>query len=255
MNPRGIVISGASRGIGAALAVRLAGPGVAMALIGRDGTELGRVARACRARGAEVVEILIDVRDRDALRERLVAFDGAHPVDLVVANAGVALPTGDDAATEHASYGEIEVNMLGALNTVLPLVPAMRQRGAGQLALLSSLAAFAPLPDSPGYSASKAGLLVFGLALRERLRTSGLRVNVICPGYVETEMGSRYQGWRPLLMSAERAAERIVRGLERNDAVIAFPRSLALLARLSMLVPEPIRRLGLTGFRFSIDHQ
>lgn len=255
MNARAIVISGASRGIGAALALRLAGPGAALALIGRDEVELGRVAEACRTRGASAVELAVDIRDRDALRERLFAFDNRYPVDLVLANAGVALPAGDDEALESGSYGEIEVNLVGALNTILPFVPLMRARRRGQLALVSSLAALAPLPDSPGYSGSKAALLVYGLALRERLRAAGIRVNVICPGYVETDMGSRYQGWRPLLMSADAAAERILRGLERNQPVVAFPRSLALVARLSTLVPEPIRRLGLSGFRFSIDRQ
>ncbi len=95
--------------------------------------------------------------------------------------------------------------------------------------------------------------MVYGLALRERLRSRGVRVNVICPGYVETAMGSRYRGWRPLLMEADRAAEHILRGLDRDRPVIAFPRSLALLAKLSTFVPEGVRRLGLSGFRFSID--
>ena len=253
MNPRSIVLSGASRGIGAALARHLAAPGTAMALIGRDETGLEQTASACRKRGADATAIAVDIRDRDAMRERLLAFDAAHPVTLAVANAGVALPTGDDETVERASYGEIDTNLVGGLNTVLPLVPAMRARGAGQIAFVSSIAAFAPLPDSPGYSASKAALLVYGLAMRERLRSSGVRVNVACPGFVETDMGSRYRGWRPLEISADEAAKRIVRGLERDRPVISFPRSLALVAQLSTLVPEPIKRLGLTGFRFSIN--
>ena len=251
--PRRAVVSGASRGIGRALSVALSGPGATLALIGRDEAALDETASLCRAQGAETELVPLDVRDEARLRERLLDLDRRGPVDLVVANAGVALPAGDLSASEAATRDEIAVNLLGALNTALPLLPAMAARGRGQVAVVSSLAAFVPLPDSPGYSASKAALAVYGLALREKLRPAGVRVNVICPGYVETDMGSRYRGWRPLLIEAGRAAEHILDGLDRDRPVIAFPRSLALLAKLSTFVPEGVRRLGLSGFRFSID--
>lgn len=251
--PRRLVISGASRGIGAALARAYAGPGTALALIGRDPGRLAACAAECRRRGALAEEIRVDVRDRAALAGHLARWDALAPVDLVIANAGVALPTaGGGPGDDPTVYGEIDVNLVGALNTALPLAPAMVARGHGQIALVSSLAAFAPLPDSPGYSASKAALLVYGLAFRERLRASGVRVSVICPGYVDTAMGERYGGWRPLAMPADAAAARILRGLAANRAVIAFPRRLALAARAAQLVPEPLLRLGLKAFGFSI---
>jgi short-subunit dehydrogenase len=253
MNPKSAIVTGASRGIGAALAKALAKHGTTLALLGREEAALGEVAAGCRSAGADVVVVAADVRERETLRDRLLAFDAEHPVDLVIANAGIQLPTGDDAATENATYGEIEVNLGGALNSVLPLLGPMRARGAGQIALISSLAAFAPLPDSPGYSAAKAALVAYGLATRERLRGTGIKVNVACPGYVETAMGARYRGRRPMSMSAEKAAQHIIRGLERDQPIIAFPRSLALAARLSTLVPEPVRRPFMNGFRFSYE--
>lgn len=246
----GIVVTGASRGIGQALAVALSRPGATLALVGRDADRLQETARACRESGGAAEIVPVDVRDRAALRSSLLAFDGAHPVSLCVANAGLALPSatamGDDTA-----YDEIAVNLVGALNTILPLVGPMTARGAGQLALVSSLAAFAPLPDSPGYSASKAGLLSYGLALRERLHATGIRVSVICPGYIDTDLGAVYGGWRPLTLSAELAARRILSGLAENRPVIAFPRRLALAARLSTVVPERWRRFGMSAFRFT----
>ena len=253
MRPRSIVITGASRGIGAALAGAYAGPGVTLALIARNEAALRTASDRCRQLGADVTEIAADIRDRDGIRTRLLAFDAEHPVDLVIANAGVQLRSGDDSATESATYGELEVNLFGALNSALPFIPPMRARGAGQIALVSSLAGYAPLPDSPGYSASKAALIAYGLASRERLRGSGVSVCVVCPGYVATEMGARFKGWRPLSMNPDEAARHIRRGLERDRAIIAFPRSLALLARLSALVPEPVRRTFMGGFRVSYE--
>jgi short-subunit dehydrogenase len=253
MTPRSILITGASRGIGAALARAYAGPGVTLGLLARNEAALRQTAELCRASGAHVSEIVADIRDRDAVRARLRALDAEHPVDLAIANAGVQHSSGDDAATERASYGEIEVNLLGALNSALPFVAPMRARGRGQIALVSSLAGFSPLPDSPGYSAAKAGLIAYGIATRERLRGTGVSVCVACPGYVETDMAAPYRGWRPMSMTADEAARQIRRGLERDRPIIAFPRSLALLARVSALVPEPMRRPFMGRLRFTYD--
>ena len=251
MAARRIVVTGASRGIGRALAEAYAGPGATLALFGRDETSLAATAASCRARGAEAETVVLDVRDRPAMAGALGRFDAAGPVDLVLANAGIALPARP--GQDDAAYDEMAVNYVGALNTVVPLLPAMSARGGGQIAFVSSIAAFAPLPSSPGYSASKAALLSYGLALRERLRRAGVRVSVVCPGYIDTDMGLRYRGWRPFAMSAEAAAARIRHGLARDAAVIAFPRRLAVLARTATLVPEGLKRLGLKAFSFSID--
>ena len=252
MSPSRIVITGASRGIGAALARLYAGPGVSLALLGRDTGQLDAVAAACRTQGAEAETVVADVRDRSAMAERLLAIDAARPVDLVVANAGVAMPPGGPPAEDSTAYGEIDTNLLGALNSVLPLLPGMAARRSGQVAFVSSLAAFAPLPNAAGYSATKAAILAYGLAARHRLRASGIRVSVVCPGYVDTEMGDRYGGWQPLKMSADAAALRIRAGLAANRAVVAFPRRLALVARLSPFTPEPILRLSLKAFQFPV---
>ena len=249
MRPGSLVVTGASAGIGRALAELYAAPGARLVLVGRDPGRLGAVAAACEARGADVVAVALDVRDRDTLGRRLRELDEAVPVELVVANAGVALPE-DDADATHAV---IDVNLGGALNTVLPLLPAMTARRSGQIALIGSLAALAPLADAPAYSASKAALLAYGLALRERLAPAGVRVSVACPGFVATGMGSRYRGARPFEIGAEAAAARIAAGLARNRDVIAFPLPLVLAARASALLPERLRRIGTAGFRFTID--
>jgi short-subunit dehydrogenase len=253
--PRAIVITGASSGIGEALALRYAGDGVRLGLLGRDRERLDRVAAACRRLGADVHAAAIDVRARADICVWLEAFDDAAPIDILIANAGVLAGRPADGEIEPAddSHAVMETNVLGVLNTVHPLLPRMMSRGRGQIGLIGSLAGFIPLADSPSYCASKSALLTYGLALRDMLHPRGVGVSVICPGYVTTAMTQQESGWKPFEMPPERAAELIYRGLTRNRPIIAFPFLLALLARLGGALPDPMRRLALKPFRFTVQ--
>ena len=166
-----IVITGASSGIGAALAKYYARPGVSLGLVGRDQARLNAVAAEVRAAGAIVEGGLFDLRDRAALLNFLSGFDRTSPIDLLIANAGVLDGRRADGSIEHADMARrvIEINLLGAVDTLHAVLPAMRTRRSGHIVLVSSLAALSPLADAPGYSASKAGLLAYGQAMRERL--------------------------------------------------------------------------------------
>jgi short-subunit dehydrogenase len=250
---KSILITGASSGIGKALALRFAAGGVTLALAGRDQTRLEAVAGECRQRGATVITWQIDARDRAGMAAWIGELDQAIRIDLVVANAGVMTGTPPQAVIEasDAAYKLIETNVLGVLNTVQPLLGPMMERGRGQIAIVSSLAAFVALPDSPSYCASKSAVLSYGLALRGLLADKGIRVSVICPGYVATPMSARENVRKPQEMAPEKAAEIIVRGLEKNRAVIAFPRTLALLTQLNALLPDRLRRLLLPRFTVS----
>jgi short-subunit dehydrogenase len=146
----------------------------------------------------------------------------------------------------------MEINVLGMLNTVQPLLPLMLARGRGQIAVMSSVSALSPLPDAASYSASKAAALSYGLALRDRVYRAGVRVNVLCPGYVTSPMSSSFRGWKPFEMTTEAAAKRLARGLARDRALIAFPWPLVLLARSSRLLPDKIRRVAMLPFRFHV---
>jgi short-subunit dehydrogenase len=250
---RTILITGASSGIGKALALRLAEPDVTLALSGRDAARLEVVAAECRQRGATVVTHQIDARDRVAMTGWINSVDRQTPVDLVVANAGVMSGTPPQGLIEGSdeAYKLIETNVLGVLNTVQPLLAPMMERRHGQIAIVSSLAAFIALPDSPSYCASKSAVLSYGLALRALLSDKGIDVSVICPGYITTPMSAREQVQKPQEMSAEKAADIIVRGLAKNRAVIAFPRTLALLTRINALLPDRLRRALLPRFTVS----
>ncbi len=246
-----ILITGASSGIGAALARFYATQGASLVLTGRDHPRLEAVAEACRAQGAAVRTHRIDVRERAAIGAWIRDTDGQTPLDLVIVNAAVngGHPSGG-LETEATAFETADINISGALNVLLPCVTLMSGRGRGQIALISSLAAYAPLPDAPAYSGAKAALLAHGLALRQKLKPLGVRLSVVTPGYVKTPMGGVIKGWRPLEMTADEAAARIARGLERDRDVIAFPALLAALARGALLVPEWVRSAGLQGFRF-----
>lgn len=248
-----ILITGASSGIGAALARHYAAPGTTLILQGRDRLRLEAIAEACRTKGAAVETERLDIREREAVATWLTAADQRRTIDLVIVNAAInGGDPGGDVETEAIAFETVDVNLVGALNVALPCVSLMRARGHGQIALVSSLAAFAPLPDAPAYSGTKAALLAHGLALREKLKPHGVRINVVTPGYVKTAMGGEYQGWRPLEISAEDAARRIARGLARNQDIVAFPWILAAAARGAALLPEFLRRLGMSGFTFKI---
>jgi len=252
--PQNVVITGASSGIGAALAVRYApGRGV-LGLIGRDRERLERVAERCRAHGGGVRTAHIDVRDRLALAAWLEEFDRESPVDIVIANAGVSTGTLQNGKLEDsdAAYAVLQTNVLGMLNTVQPLIPVMLRRRRGRIAIMSSIAALFPLADSSAYCASKAAALSYGLALRGHLYDAGVRVTVICPGYVTSPMTERIKAWKPLEISAEVAADRIVKALEKDRAVVTFPWLLAFAARLGAAIPDGLRRAAIKRFRFYV---
>ena len=251
---KNIVITGATSGIGHALALNYAQKNVVMGLIGRDASRMAQVAAACRAKGAQVETALIDVRDAAAMSEFLVAFDARYPVDCLIANAGVNIGTAADGALEDAAKAVdlIHINFCGVLNTVHPLLASMRARRAGQIGIVSSLSAFTPLPDAPSYSASKAALLAYACALREKVRLDGVRVNAICPGFITTPLSKTYIGWKPFEISAEQAAIRIRNGLAANRAVISFPLILNFVAHSLGYVPGPLFRQCLKLFRFTV---
>lgn len=228
-----------------------------MGLLGRYQQRLDDVAMTCRERGAVVSTALIDIRSFAQLEAWLLAFDAATPIDLLFANAGImgGAPLGADLEIPDIGRALIETNVIGVLNTVYSVLPRMLERQTGQIAIVSSLAGLTPLPDAPSYGASKAAVLSFGLALRSLVHESGVKVNVVCPGYVLTPMTAQEHGQKPFLMSAERAVELIANGLNRDKSIIAFPRIFTLLIRIGALLPEKIQRLAARSFRFKVTQR
>jgi NAD(P)-dependent dehydrogenase (short-subunit alcohol dehydrogenase family) len=219
---RRILITGASGAVGAALADAYAQPGVTLYLHGRNEAKLAEAVERCAARGAQVETRCMDVRDFPALQDWL---ESLGPLDLVIVNAGMNTHIGPSGEPEpwDAVEALLDVNLKAAMFVVRTVLPAMRARGGGQIALVSSLAGYFGLPVTPAYCASKAGIKAFGEALRGWLASEGIKVNVIMPGYVKSPMCDDMPGPKPFLWPPERAARAIRRGLERDKARISFP--------------------------------
>jgi len=254
---RTIVITGASSGIGEALALEYASSGVTLAITGRNAERLEKVAKSCREKGAAVVTAILDVCDRAAMSAWLLELDRTSPVDLLIANAGmIAGSTADNAVEDgEAGHALLQTNILGAANTAQPLIPTMMARRSGQIALMSSIAAFVPLAHAPSYSASKAALMNYGMSLRDALRPHGVKVSVICPGFVDTRMSRSEAGPKPFLMNADKAAKKIASGLARDREIIMFPWFFGFITWVSGLLPSWLRRAVSKPFEFSVKEK
>jgi short-subunit dehydrogenase len=249
-----IIITGASSGLGAALAIAYAGPQVALGLLGRDRQRLDSTARACEIRGATVKTAAIDVTEAPVLASWLRQFDRQHPVDLLVANAGTSAGPDPDSPSEgiEKASRQIAVNLLGAVNTIEPLLPELCRRKQGRVAVVASIAAYRGLPYSPGYCASKAGLRAYAEALRPRLEQRGVGMTVVCPGFFASPMTDRFDGPTPFLLSSERAARIVKRAIDRGRRRIAFPWPLAFGLRFCDIAPAVIGDAILRRYRFWI---
>jgi short-subunit dehydrogenase len=224
--PKNILITGASSGLGAALALEYAKPGNTLHLLGRDEIRLEDIAAKCRAQGANVNIKTLDVTDAKAMEDYIKQADAIAPIDLLIANAGISAGTGGATEGDEQVRKIFATNINGVMNTIQPVVPLMLARKSGQIAIISSLAGIRALPSSPAYSASKACVRYYGEALRGNLLKHNVTVSVICPGYVITPMTDVNDFPMPFLMSAQKAAQIIARGLERGKGRIAFPRRL-----------------------------
>ncbi|MFO7562870.1 MAG: SDR family NAD(P)-dependent oxidoreductase [Enhygromyxa sp.] len=247
MSYRSALITGASSGIGAALAKQLAAAGTELVLAARREDALRELAGAIEAAGGKAAIELLEVSDPERTEARIRELDEQRSFDLVVANAGV----GGSKWSGKLSWADckrvIDVNVNGAVATLTGALPGMVARKQGHLVGISSVAQYRGLPKAAAYCASKAFLSVFLESLRVDLHSVGISVTDVRPGFVDTPMTQDMKSL-PFLVDAEQAAKKIVKAVERKRKVLVFPAQMAALGPLLEVLPgaiyEPVVRGG-----------
>ena len=231
-----VFLTGASSGIGEALARLYAARGATLGLVARRGDALERLKSAL---SANVETFACDVRDCAAMRDAGREFTARHGTpDLVIGNAGVSY--GNITANEKdvEVFREIlDINVIGLVNTFHPFAADMRSRGSGTLAGIASVAGFRGLPGATAYSASKAAAISYLEGLRVEMRPRGVRVVTICPGFIATPMTAANPYPMPFIIGADDAARRIARVIDSSKSFAVIPWQMAIAGRLLKLVP------------------
>jgi short-subunit dehydrogenase len=233
-----VMITGASSGIGRGLAVEMARRGAKLGLVARRVEVINEVVREIEAAGGKAVALPADVQEADSISAAAANLRASlGPIDVLIASAGIG-PTRDAADFSAAEVSEvINVNVIGASNSVAAVIPEMVARGRGQLVAISSLAAYRGLPRSAAYCASKAAVSAFFESLRLDLEPRGIDVTIIHPGFIKTPLTDGRGAQMPYLMELDDAVGKMVRVIEKRRKRYSFPWQLATIVRAGMLMP------------------
>lgn len=235
---RVVLITGASSGIGRALALELGKRGARVGLTARRVEELSKVAEEVSRAGGQALALPADVRRAEEINEvESRVREKWGRVDVLVANAGMTSTTAGTKLDASEAGDVITINVIGVVNSVAAVLPDMLKRGEGHLVAISSLASYRGMPKSGAYSASKAAVSTFFESMRVDLRRSGVAVTTIHPGFVRTPLTANRKKKLPFLIEADDAACRIVRAIERRARTYAFPWQLASLVRVMRHLP------------------
>lgn len=233
-----MLITGASSGIGKGLALAIAARGGRLGLLARREELLNEIVAEING---PAVAVSADVRDAQAVRAAADKVRAAlGPIDVMIANAGVGTSNHASQLNPEQVADVININVLGAVNSVAAVMPEMVERKRGQLVAISSLAGFRGLPKSAAYCASKAALSSFFESLRIDLRGSGVTVNVIYPGFIKTPLTAGRGAKMPYLMGLDDGVNKILNAIEKGKRSYAFPWQLATIVRSSLVMPAAV---------------
>lgn len=234
-----VFITGASSGIGAALARHYAAQGAQLGLTGRNPERLNEVVAGL---SCDCSAYVLDVRDAAALHQAAQDFMQKYGTpDIVIANAGVSSGTLTEREEDLPTFRAImDTNVLGLVHTFQPFIAALQKQGRGSLAGIASIAGLRGLPGAGAYSASKAAAIAYLESLRVELVGSGISVTTICPGYIKTPMTDVNPYTMPFLMNADIAAAKIARLIGNKRRYAILPWQMGVVGRLMKLIPAPL---------------
>ena len=234
-------VTGAGKGIGRAVALELAQRGWSVAASARTESDLAALAQEAAISGNHIVPIPLDVTQRATVTQSVDRIETElGGVDLAILNAGTYLRFGAADFDAGAFGRQIDINVMGTVNCLEPILQRMRRRRSGHIAVVSSLTAYRGLPYASAYGASKAALTNMCEALKPELDALGIGLSVVHPGFVKTPLTDENDFAMPFLMEAEDAARRIVEGVERGTFDIAFPKRFAFLLKIGRILPYKI---------------
>ena len=235
------MITGASSGIGKGLALEIAARGGRLGLLARRAELLNEIVAEIEKRNGAAVAVSADVRDAQAVRAAADTIRAElGPIDIMIANAGIGTSKDGSQLNPDQVAEVININVLGAVNSVAAVAPEMVERKSGQLVAISSLAGYRGLPKSAAYCASKAALSSFFESLRIDLRKNNVTVSVIYPGFIKTPLTAGRAAKMPYLMELDDGVKKIVNAIEKGKRSYAFPWQLATIVRTSMVMPAAL---------------
>lgn len=235
-----IIITGASSGLGGALALRYATPENELVLIARRKEKLEKVARQCAEQGALVEPVIADVSDNDKMRE-LGRTLGERPIDRIILNAGMSLGhSGGITPFEDFEY-LFRTNFLSLHALLEPMIPKLIEQKKGEIVFISSLASLISMPTSVAYSTSKRAMNAYAEGLRYQLYKTGVSVMNILPGFIDSEMTQKNRFKMPFFLSTDKGVERIVYAIEKKRHFYPFPLRFYLMIRIILLLPQFLR--------------
>jgi len=237
-----IFITGASSGIGKALAIEYAKRGAILGLSARRTEKLKKVAKQCEEFGAKKVFVYaLDVTNETESTNTTKQFlTDAHGIDIVIANAGVAYSDKISSGDPTQINKVISTNVIGVTNSIIPFIPKMKEEQSGKIVIISSIASFRPIAFHAGYSASKAAVRMIADSWRMALKKYKIQLTSICPGFIVSEMTDENKFPMPFLLQTDDAAKKMIKAIDKGKKTYILPWQVRMIIYLTRWLPTPL---------------